>query len=509
MAFVTTFERKKMIVTTFFFTLGTGLGKLFGFGKEVMLGSYYGTSYVVDAYVISLNIPGVLISGMISALTVSFLPIFTELYKCKKDEAFSFLNHTITIVFLFLFIPLVLVECFPTFFISLFAPNIEIKTRLLAESLLQFLFPIVFFLFLIELLSAYLNSQHSFFATGYRWAVVNIITLLTFFALASTIGIYALILGVLLGNMVQLIFTIYEAKKFGYCYTFTLRLKNSPFTKLLQLSVPAFITTMAMQINLMVDRSFVSALQEGSIAALNYAQKLYLIPTGLLAAPILTIMYTQFVHLGTEKRWDQYSKLFHYHLKCLFFLFVPIGVYLLFYAKELITLVYDYGSFNEDSIEKTKIALQAYALAALLYPMKDLLDRSLFSLKENKKIMIVSLVSILVNFLLCVLLIPPFGLGGAAFATSLSTLFSALFLYQYIKKYVSVNTTNRFSFSYIGKVLFASIIALLITKGTTIELTKTWIIFGMIMGISSYIGVSLLLKIEELQLLLRAFKKEN
>ena len=49
-----TSKTKNIVIVTFFFTLGTALGKLLGFLKEITLGAQFGTSYTVDAYVIAL-----------------------------------------------------------------------------------------------------------------------------------------------------------------------------------------------------------------------------------------------------------------------------------------------------------------------------------------------------------------------------------------------------------------------------------------------------------------------
>lgn len=70
---------KRFLIVTLFFTLGTALGKLLGFAKEITLEPYFGTNHAVDAYVVALNIPTIVFTGITGAFAFSFIPIFMEL----------------------------------------------------------------------------------------------------------------------------------------------------------------------------------------------------------------------------------------------------------------------------------------------------------------------------------------------------------------------------------------------------------------------------------------------
>lgn len=323
------------------------------------------------------------------------------------------MNNFLNIVLLIFFIPLLLIELQPNLFISIFANGLPEQTALLSAYLLQIIFPTVFCTFMIDIFNAYLNSLHKFRITSMQWVVLNGITLIIFVSLVNWIGIYALALGVIIGNIVQNTLVYFASKREGYRYRFVIDWKDPSLKTMIKLSIPAFITSMSIQINLLVDRTLVSGLEEGSIAALNYSQKLYFIPLGLIAAPVLTVMYPKFVGYVTDSKWKDFVNLMETNIKVLLYLFIPVFIYFTFFTEQIVKVVYNYGEFGKDSIMMTATALQFYALAALMQPLKDLLDRLLFSLKLNRYIMYASIFSMIINVILCIILVNKMGLAGA------------------------------------------------------------------------------------------------
>ena len=507
-----TSKTKNIVIVTFFFTLGTALGKLLGFIKEITLGAQFGTSYTVDAYVIALNIPSVIFSGITGAFAFSFIPIFMELKGKDPVKAFRFMNNFLNIILIILLIPLLIIEWFPHLFINIFADGFTEQAANLSAQLLRVLFPTVFFTFIIDIFNAYLNSQNKFKVTSIQWVVLNGITLLVFLLLINVLGIYSLVLGIVLGNIVQTLLVLGAAKREGYRYQFFLDLKDPSIKSMFLLSIPAFITSISVQINLLVDRSLVSGLQEGSIAALNYAQKLYFIPLGLVAAPILTVMYPKFTELATVKKWGEFTKSFEANLKLLLFMFIPVFIYFIFFAEEIVQVIYNYGAFEDKSIMLTSIALQFYALAALMQPIKDLLDRFLFSLKLNKLITYASILSMIINVILCFILIDRIGIAGAALSTSIATFVSVVTLFIFLKKFMKDKSSLSFTFGlFVIKCTIASFISLLISKYCLqlLDHSKGFIIVSIVIGAIIYLVITYLLKIQELKEVITFFRRKE
>jgi putative peptidoglycan lipid II flippase len=505
-------ETRNILLVTLFFTLGTAIGKVLGFANQITLGSYFGTSYTVDAYVMALNIPTIIFSGITGAFAFSFIPIFMELKGKDPARAYRFMNNFINIVLLIFIIPLILIEVEPQWFIRLFAHGFSQKTAFLSASLLQLLFPTVFFTFMNDIFNAYLNSLQKFKVSSIQWVVLNGITLLVFFILVKTLGIYSLVVGVIIGNIVQAIIAVQASKKEGYRFQPTLNI-NDPFIKtMFLLSIPAFITSISIQINLLVDRSLVSGLAEGSIAALNYAQKLYFIPLGLVSAPVLTVMYPKFVEFVNQNEWDKFKKMIESNIKLILFMFIPVFVYFIFFAQEIVKLVYNYGAFGQKAVSMTGVALACYALASIMQPIKDLLDRLMFSLKLNKLIMYASIFSMIINVILCFLLIRPLGIAGAALSTSISSACTVAILSLSLIKFLRGKASSSMHFSlFIVKTGLASLISLYLSKLCLhfVSDSKITILLAIGFGALLYLIITYILRIDEFQQVLLLIRKRK
>jgi putative peptidoglycan lipid II flippase len=424
---------KQTIAATLFFIAGTAIGKLLGFAKEVSLGAYFGVTYEVDAYVVVLNVPVVIFAGISGAFAFSFIPVFLNLHRTDPQAAQRFMNNFINMTLLFLIIPLTLAEVFAREAIGLIAPEFAEQTAALAAVMLRMILPIVVTLFISDLFNAYLNSFHRFGVTSLHWVIFNGFSLVIFFLLVAKLGIHAMVIGTVIASLFQMVLPLIAARRGGYRYQWTLKFKDPALKQMFWISIPAFISSIAVQINLLVDRNLASGLAEGSIAAMNFAQKLYFIPLGLIAAPLLTVVYPMFVEAAQSQQWSRLRGMVQQNMKLLIFMFLPVFFCMVLFAVPIVSFVYEYGNFNERAVTMTAVALQFYALGALMQPLKDLMDRTLFSMKRNKAIMLASIISMIINVTLNLLLIQSMGMAGLALATSIASLGNVIALFLFIR----------------------------------------------------------------------------
>lgn len=58
--------------------IATMLSKVLGFFREVVLASFYGTGAYADVFLLTLNIPGLIIAIVGSAIATIYVPIYFE-----------------------------------------------------------------------------------------------------------------------------------------------------------------------------------------------------------------------------------------------------------------------------------------------------------------------------------------------------------------------------------------------------------------------------------------------
>ncbi|MCD5416809.1 murein biosynthesis integral membrane protein MurJ, partial [Candidatus Bipolaricaulota bacterium] len=65
--------------------IGTLLSRVLGFVREMVIAHMFGATAETDAFLIAFIIPGVFAGLVASAITVAFIPVFTE-YRLKQGE---------------------------------------------------------------------------------------------------------------------------------------------------------------------------------------------------------------------------------------------------------------------------------------------------------------------------------------------------------------------------------------------------------------------------------------
>ena len=80
-----------------------------GFLREVFMAGFFGTSYIVDSYVMASAIPGILFAGIFTSVSVSYMPIFSRIVeKDGIEEGNRFTGQSITLASFIAFVSAVL-----------------------------------------------------------------------------------------------------------------------------------------------------------------------------------------------------------------------------------------------------------------------------------------------------------------------------------------------------------------------------------------------------------------
>ena len=71
---------KKAVYSVMIITM---IGKILGFGREILLSFYFGANGISDGYLISQTIPGTIFQFVGTGLATSFIPVYI---KIKRDN---------------------------------------------------------------------------------------------------------------------------------------------------------------------------------------------------------------------------------------------------------------------------------------------------------------------------------------------------------------------------------------------------------------------------------------
>lgn len=275
-----------------------------------------------------------------------------------------------------------------------------------------------------------------------------------------------------------------------------------------KLVLPVFIGSSVMSLNSFVDRYLASYLQEGSISALNYADKLNGLVYGIFSASISAVIYPYLSRFFSSSQQEEFKKYLILSINSLILIMIPItfGVFIL--SNEIVQVVYERGAFNRKSTYLTSGALMFFSLGYLGYAVRDILSRTFYSIQDTLTPMKNGIFAVAVNIILNVILVRFLQHRGLALGTSIVAYVSVfLLLRSLIEKIGKIDLKN--SLVVLLKAIFASVcmlIAIILTKKfvyiTTpyLFLTRTInLAIQIFVGVVSYSIVIYSLKVNEIK----------
>ena len=136
---------------------------------------------------------------------------------------------------------------------------------------------------------------------------------------------------------------------------------------------------------------------------------------------------------------------------------LPATFALLIASEQIINCLFGYGSFNNEDIANTSLALLYFAFGVPAFALIKVLSNLYFARDNTKIPFYVSLISMIINILLSVSLFKKYGFIIIPIATSIST-WIAVMVYFYLlsqKKFIKFESNLLFN---LLKILFAALL---------------------------------------------------
>lgn len=277
----------------------TMLSKILGFGRELVLGALYGATVYSDVFIAASNIPKVLFTLVATALATTFIPLYYEnLREGGEEKALRFSNNILNITIILGIILSTISFIFAEPIVKIFAMGFKGETFKQAVLFTRIIIFGAIFTGLSDIMKSYLQSKGSFTIPGLIGLPYNIILITAMILSVLLDNIYILPVGALFAMASQFLFQVPFAYKKGYKYRLFVDFKDEYVKKMLILVAPIVVGVAVDQINIMVDKTLASTLVEGSISALNYADRLKGFVTGMFIASISAVVYPQFSRLS-------------------------------------------------------------------------------------------------------------------------------------------------------------------------------------------------------------------
>ena len=428
---------KKVLKTAGFMVAATLLAKVLGMLRDVLVASNYGTQVSAVAFYTASRIPMLLFDFVIGGVISStFIPVFNEyLEKKGKEQAMRFANQYINVVLLITVVITILGLIFSSTLIHLIAPDISDATKVISRGLSNIMFPMIIFTGLAYSFVGILQSFGEFNIPSIISLVSNGVIILYFLIFQDKFGVTGLAVAMLIGWGLQAVIQVPWLKKFGYSYRPYLSFRDEGIRKAGRLALPMLVSTWAQPLCSLINMRLASSVNEGAgIAAMEYANKIYIIVTGVFSFVVTNLIFPYLSRASAADRQNDIKSLMVTSLKALSFIILPIMFAFFILAKPIISLMYERGEFVASDVAMTSTALMFYSIGMLALAFCELLNKSFFSMHDSKTPMYTSIFSISVNIVLSIVLSRVMGIGGLALATAIASIVNAISLFVLMSK---------------------------------------------------------------------------
>ena len=421
-------------------SFGILFSRVLGFVRDLLTASILGANIYSDIFFVAFKLPNlfrrIFAEG---AFVQTFLPSFA---KSDKKALFSAAIFVRFISFLLIFS--LIVTLFSPFFTKFIAIGFDTETVKKASPLVALNFYYLDIIFAVTFLASFLQYKNHFATTAFSTAFLNIGiigALLLSRSLPPEKIVWYMSFGVLIGGAFQLLAHIVAAEKLGVLKVLIggliyLRRKGyfvkEEVKRFYRSFFPAILGNSTAQVSAFLDTWLASLLAAGNISYLYYANRVFQLPLALFAIAASTAIFPKVArHLKNEREEEALSLLKKGFWFLLFLLsaFVVGGIIL---SSEVISLLFERGSFDERDTLVTASVLSMYMIGLLPYGLSKIFSLWLYSEHKQKEAAKIASYSLFVNIVLSLLLIYPMKASGLALASSVA---GFILLYYTIKEF--------------------------------------------------------------------------
>ena len=207
------------------------------------------------------------------------------------------------------------------------------------------------------------------------------------------------------------------------------------------------------QINILVNTNFASGLRDaagmvmnGPVSWLNYAFRFMQFPLGVFGVAIAAATLPEIARSAARNDFREFRDTLSRSLSMVMVLTIPSSVGLAVLGPSIVGAIYQYHKFTAFDTHETALALSCYAAGLAGYASLKVLVPAFYALKDARTPMLVSLFSVVVNFVVASFMVrTPLRHAGLALATSSVSVASFLLLLLVLRRKIgSVNGGELF-----------------------------------------------------------------
>lgn len=432
-------------------TLLTFLSRLTGLARDAALSRVFGAGPLMSAFFFAFMIPNLFrrLFGE-GALSAAFLPIYARLHETDAVRCRAFASLTVAWLAIGLGALTIVAEAALLLLASL---NGHDHTALWLTAIMLPYMPLVC---LVAVLGAMLQVRGRFGPTAASPVILNLcimgaaVLLLPYFdsqlAVDARQHTFMIAASVIVAGVLQLVWTVIALREKPW-WTREQASARDETRAMVRLAGPMILSLGVLQLNTFFDGLIASypvtfqtrdffgwhfPLDEGAMAVVSFAQRLYQFPLGVFGIAIATAIFP----LLSKQALDPaaFVTTLRRGLRLVLFIGLPASAGLLLVQRPLTAVIYEGGEFSAEQTSRVAAVVAGYALAIWAYSMTHVLTRAFYARGDSRGPMRIALAVVALNLVLNCSLIWLLREAGLAWSTATCAVVQVAWLLRRLRR---------------------------------------------------------------------------
>nr|WP_320050452.1 murein biosynthesis integral membrane protein MurJ [uncultured Desulfuromonas sp.] len=513
-------DRKKITLAAGILSLATLISRFAGLARDMVIATLFGAGFGSDAFFMAFTLPNLLRRFFAEgSLTAAFVPTFSQVREQQGEDA---AQRIMVLCWSLLVVVMVVVTMLGIILAPLLVQMIahgfgDVAGKLeLTVSLTRIMFPYIFFVSLLALLTGVLNVYGHYFVPAISPLVLNVamISSALLFHRYFALPVEALAWGVIVGGVLQLVMTLPVLRRYGLHLGWQWSWRDSTLRRIVLLMVPGIAGVAIYQINVVVTRLLSSFLEQGSVSYLYYGQRLFEFPQGIFIVSLAQAVLPTMSRQAAGGQLDDVKHSLRYALSLIVLVTLPAGAGLIVCAEPIFSQLFMQGAFTFADVQQTAMALAAYAPGLVFVGISRVIVPTFYALQDTRTPVWISFWTLLANVAFGLLLMGPFQHVGLAAALTMSSVVNSMILLVMLRRKIGALGLQSLAITTLKALLACGVMVLVVhqvlgfghwSAGLSLEnaIILTLAVSG---GVISYLLVGRVVRIaelKELQLLLQ------
>lgn len=374
---------------SFLVAAGIFASRIAGLVRERVFAQFFGTTLYADAFRAGLRMPNVLQNLLgEGTLSASFIPVYAELLEQGRTKDAGRVAGTIFSLLLAVAGALSLVGIlFAPLLTDVFLPGFSGERRELTITITRILFPMTGILVLSAWSLGILNSHRYFFVPYFAPVLWNAAMITTLLLLGDRLSpgrlVVALAWGALVGGLLQFVVQLPWVIRLERELRISWATRMREVREAVRNAGPAILGRGVVQLSGWLDMVLASFLAAGAVAAIGYAQVLYLLPVSLFGMSVAAAELPEL----SRRRLDAGEVLrerTRAGLQRVVFYVLPSFVAFVALGDVVVAALYQTGEFGRDDTLLVYLTLVGYSLGLLASTSTRLFSSTFFALRDTR-----------------------------------------------------------------------------------------------------------------------------